>query len=1060
MTNSKQLITKTILVLLIISWNNLSFTQVGSTCANPEFITTLPLSQTGNTTAGFGDDYSTNSCNNSYMGGDDFVYSFTPTTTTTVSVTLSNTGSWVGLFVFDGCPNSGTCTASNTSSSGNPSINSVTLTGGTTYYIVISTYPSPQSTAFDINISEVLPFIDMVSGTNSITSCDYTFRDNSGASNYTNNFSGTTTLVPGSSGQMVQLDFSLFDSESNYDKVWIYNGPTDASPALVTAYSGNGIPPGNPFLSTAAGGEITVKFISDGSSTKSGWNANVTCVGAPSCDPPTTLGASNITPTSASLYWTETGTATVWDIELGTNGFAPTGTPTDNDLTQNPYTYNSLLPSTAYDYYVRSDCGGLQSTWTGPFVFITTACDIQAPTNLTATTITSVSADLGWTENGNSTVWDIELGTQGFSPAGTPTANNVTSNPYMYTGLSATTAYDYYVRSNCSTSNSAWVGPFAFTTTSVPNNYVSEMTSGWARSVTQGPDGNYVWAGSANSDFYVVKTTQGGSVIWAKTFGGTGSDAGYDVVNSGDGGYVVIGHTNSASLVVSGSYDIMITKLDVNGNHVWSRIIGTSSSEYSSECSIIKNTDGTYAATVTTDNDMGFIHIAANGTILAMKTLNTQSATGKAIVQATGTNGGWVVGGKYNGPLGNEYMLNKIKSDGTFDWSMVWGDGTGTNEYVYAIVENSANDYTVFGVTYVEGSTPNNMYAVRFTNSTGTPTAVWIKAYGTTVSSNFKDATIAADGNYIVVGSQSSAGAGSYSDTYLMKLNAADGSIIWQTEKIDDGTSNRQGDGVFIDNAGSYLVAGLGGFDMLKFAPDGTICDGFPGVATIDDLGVTFPNLDGTEGLSNNTFGATNASKAPTFTNFGTLQIGCNVFLLPVEFTDFKAECTSNGNLLTWSTLTELNNDYFIIEKSTSGQSFENIGSINGFGNSSSKQEYKFSDKSINEAPIVYYRITQVDFDGKTKTTKIISTTCNQTELSIYPNPFTNQITIKLSSEINSPLTLNITNNLGQIVYSKIIDNKTKTVKLNLNEALEIGTYYIQLHNEYTFLIKKIIKTK
>ena len=363
----------------------------------------------------------------------------------------------------------------------------------------------------------------------------------------------------------------------------------------------------------------------------------------PTCPDPTSLAAGSITDTQAVLSWTESGSATIWDIELGASGFSPTGTPTVDGTTNNPYTYTGLTASTTYEYYVRSDCGGSDySSWIGPFEFTTACgvistfpytedfenagtipdcwtqdasntedwlfgtsagyaassdhtsgsgyfawiddsspydadpsgllspifnttslttpylefyywigssttgssldvdvyngstwqnsiatytsnngwiivgidlssysnsalqirfsvtensadydCDIsiddfvlmEAPTcpdpsSLAAGSITGSQADLSWTENGSATSWDIELGTSGFSPTGTPTQTGVT-NPYTYTGLNATTDYEYYVHSDCGGSDySSWVGPYEFTTAcgTVTPTYIEDFT--------------------------------------------------------------------------------------------------------------------------------------------------------------------------------------------------------------------------------------------------------------------------------------------------------------------------------------------------------------------------------------------------------------------------------------------------------------------------------------------------------------------------------------------------------------------------------------------------------
>jgi len=126
-----------------------------STCANAYNITSLPFSATGMSTCCAVNDYNSSvGCASSYQNGEDFLFTYTPTTNQTVDIVLTGTGSYTGVFVTNRCPNAGgvTCVAQATSSSGNPSICSVTLNAGTTYYIMVDTYPSPNCTNFNISI--------------------------------------------------------------------------------------------------------------------------------------------------------------------------------------------------------------------------------------------------------------------------------------------------------------------------------------------------------------------------------------------------------------------------------------------------------------------------------------------------------------------------------------------------------------------------------------------------------------------------------------------------------------------------------------------------------------------------------------------------------------------------------------------------------------------------------------------------------------------------------------------------------------------------------------------
>lgn len=183
------------------------------------------------------------------------------------------------------------------------------------------------------------------------------------------------------------------------------------------------------------------------------------------CNDPTNLSANNIIDTAATLLWTENGTATLYDIELLDSTATATGIPTDSAI-GNPYQAIGLTPNTPYQYYVRSQCTGTTSGWSGPHYFRTknsTSC--AQPSALGANNLTTSDAELFWTENGSATTWDIELVTLGAAPTGTPTHAAV-GNPYTVTGLDQDTDYEFYVRADCGAEQSFYAGPFSFTTIS------------------------------------------------------------------------------------------------------------------------------------------------------------------------------------------------------------------------------------------------------------------------------------------------------------------------------------------------------------------------------------------------------------------------------------------------------------------------------------------------------------------------------------------------------------------------------------------------------------------
>lgn len=104
-----------------------------------------------------------------------------------------------------------------------------------------------------------------------------------------------------------------------------------------------------------------------------------------------------------------------------------------------------------------------------------------------------------------------------------------------------------------------------------------------------------------------------------------------------------------------------------------------------------------------------------------------------------------------------------------------------------------------------------------------------------------------------------------------------------------------------------------------------------------------------------------------THTGIGCTANPCGVFPLGVTFTDLKIELLSRQiALISWKTSLEENNDYFIVERTYDGISFENVTQIKGQGNSSEESKYEFYDSNLDFSKNhVYYRIKQVDFNGQ-----------------------------------------------------------------------------------------------
>ncbi len=166
--------------------------------------------------------------------------------------------------------------------------------------------------------------------------------------------------------------------------------------------------------------------------------------------------------------------------------------------------------------------------------------------------------------------------------------------------------------------------------------------------------------------------------------------------------------------------------------------------------------------------------------------------------------------------------------------------------------------------------------------------------------------------------------------------------------------------------------------------------------------------------------------------------------VLPVTWLYVKAQVLNNNSLVEWSTANELNSKLYEVEWSTDGNSFAKIGSVNAAGNTSSNSIYDFTH-SNPASGINYYRIKQIDNDGRFKysvVVKLIYENANSfSKISIYPNPASNFITVKLPE--NEKVLLQIFDAQGKQVMTQNVANQA-SVKLDVT-LLAKGNYVLRL---------------
>lgn len=186
---------------------------------------------------------------------------------------------------------------------------------------------------------------------------------------------------------------------------------------------------------------------------------------------------------------------------------------------------------------------------------------------------------------------------------------------------------------------------------------------------------------------------------------------------------------------------------------------------------------------------------------------------------------------------------------------------------------------------------------------------------------------------------------------------------------------------------------------------------------------------------------------------------GCIV--LPIELLSFDAFKLGKSVQTKWVTATELNNDYFTLEKSKDGINWQIVGIIDGAGNSNSTLNYSKTDANPYKGTS-YYRLKQTDYDGNYTYSNVKSVEFiddNDLNFEIVPNPAGEDggFSLNFNHISDADYTIAIMDLTGKMVYSKNI--QITDTKVEVNELLAKGMYVLQLRNaDYLFTKKLIIK--
>jgi len=210
------------------------------------------------------------------------------------------------------------------------------------------------------------------------------------------------------------------------------------------------------------------------------------------------------------------------------------------------------------------------------------------------------------------------------------------------------------------------------------------------------------------------------------------------------------------------------------------------------------------------------------------------------------------------------------------------------------------------------------------------------------------------------------------------------------------------------------------------------------------------------------TVNGTPIASATTVNNILTANVrvtlGSFLLPLPVEMVSFSGKCKNGIIELNWETSSEINNDYFEVQKSLNGTDFYSIGIIEGAGNSTTTLSYLFEDNTFTENSS-FYRIKQTDFDGYSYYSEIISIECFSTNFNSFNAFFNNEniIILQFSNFQNTSFEVKLFDQLGKLIETKNINIYDDYHEVSLNKLhFPGGIYYIYAIGNNSVMTRKI----
>lgn len=375
-----------------------------------------------------------------------------------------------------------------------------------------------------------------------------------------------------------------------------------------------------------------------------------------------------------------------------------------------------------------------------------------------------------------------------------------------------------------------WAKTYGGDSEDSPWEIVSLPNSGFAIAGRTRSFGN----GSENFLFFIADSN--GTPLLQKVFGANNLDEPYTMTRTNDGGYLIVGNTNSFG---EGSKDILFLKLNSDGGIEWQKTIGGYDDE--NAISVIQTSDGSYVAAGWSfsvgagGTDAWVLKIAPDGSLQWQKTYGSKGYDFAYSVAET-TDGGIIFVGNSDVSSGNDNdaWIVKLDNSGEVVWQKTYGGSK--DESATKVLQNSDGTFIVGAWSKSFGNGSSDFWLLKL-DSDGS--VIWQKAYLGNGEDNFFTLERTKDNGYILVGGSNSIGSSDY-DFLVVKVNE-NGSLLWK--KSYGGNETDEASSVATSESGGFFIAGWsfsfsGGTSsdilVLKIDEDGNLPSGQLQVRNID----------------------------------------------------------------------------------------------------------------------------------------------------------------------------------------------------------------------------------